>query len=109
MVLVVVLINIFISVSLLYLARQIWQIRKNLAKVTDRLTDYERSIHATLHTAPQSIYTGQQQIYHLRQINQSLELQIQQVRQILNLILLGRKIWQQSFWNIGSCQRRKPT
>ncbi|WP_071190322.1 hypothetical protein [Trichormus sp. NMC-1] len=109
MVIVVVLINIIISVSLLYLARQIWQIRQNLAKVTDKLIDYERSIHATLHTAPRSIYTGQQQIYHLRQINQSLELQIQQVRQILNLILLGRKIWQQSFWNIGSCQRRKPT
>ncbi|MBD2567424.1 hypothetical protein H6G59_05815 [Anabaena lutea FACHB-196] len=109
MVILVILINILISVILLYIAIKMLQIRHKLAMVTDTLTDYERATQATLHIVPESIYTGQQEIYNLRQINQRLELQIQQVQQIFNLILLGRKIWQQSFWNIGSCQRRKPT
>ncbi|WP_016949203.1 hypothetical protein [Anabaena sp. PCC 7108] len=109
MLIVVIVINIIISVILLYFANKMWQIKQELVAVTDKLTNYERATHVTLNTAPQSIHTGQQQIYNLRQINQRLELQIQQMQQILNLILLGRKIWQQSFWNIGSCQRRKPT
>ncbi|MFM2064268.1 MAG: hypothetical protein RLZZ507_3939 [Cyanobacteriota bacterium] len=81
---------------LLYIAWQLWQLKHKLGILADRLNSYEGAIHTALYTAPENIYTGQEQIYNLRQKHQNLKLQIQQVRQILNLIQLGRKIWQRS-------------
>ncbi|MBD2295429.1 hypothetical protein H6G06_18610 [Anabaena sphaerica FACHB-251] len=94
MVIIVVLINILISLILFYIAWQVWKLKHKLRIIAERLNSYERATHTVLYTAPENIYTGQQQIYNLRQKHQNLKLQIQQVRQILNLILLGRKIWQ---------------
>jgi hypothetical protein len=94
MVTVVVLFNILLSLILLYAAWQMCQLKHKLRTIADRLNTYEQATHAVLSTAPVNIYTGQQQIYNLRQKNQNLKLQIQQVRQILSLLLLGRKIWQ---------------
>jgi hypothetical protein len=79
---------------LLYIAWQIWQLKYKLGVIIDRLNKCERAINNVLYTAPEIIYTGQQQIYELRQKHQNLKLQIQQVRQILNFILLGRRMLQ---------------
>ncbi|MBK1990559.1 hypothetical protein A0J48_024050 [Sphaerospermopsis aphanizomenoides BCCUSP55] len=95
MVTLVVLINIFISLILLYAARQVWQLKQKLGIIADRLNSYEQATHALLSTAQANIYTQKQQISKLRQNNDNLKLQIQQVQQIINLILLSRKIWQQ--------------
>jgi hypothetical protein len=94
MVTVVVLFNIILSLILFYVAWQVCQLTHKLGIIADRLNTYEHATYVVLSTAPVNIYTGQQQIYNLRQKNQNLKLQIQQVRQILNLLLLGRKIWQ---------------
>ncbi|WP_392530631.1 hypothetical protein [Nostoc sp. C117] len=97
MVILVVVINTFISLILLYVAWQVWQLKQKLGCIADSLTAYESCTHATLHKAPENIYPSQQNIYNLRQRNQVLQMQIQQVQQIISLILLGRQIWQRYF------------
>ncbi|MEO3703604.1 hypothetical protein [Trichormus azollae] len=94
MVTVVVLFNIILSLILFYVAWQVCQLTHKLGIIADRLNIHEHATYIVLSTAPVNIHTGQQEIYNLRQKNQNLKLQIQQVRQILNLLLLGRKIWQ---------------
>ncbi|MFN6535475.1 MAG: hypothetical protein RM021_003775 [Nostoc sp. EkiNYC01] len=97
MVILVVIINTFISLILLYCAWQVWQLKQRLACIADSLTAYEICTHGTLDKAPENIYLSQQNISNLRQRNQALQIQIQQVQQIISLILLGRQIWQRYF------------
>ncbi|MEH1929055.1 MAG: hypothetical protein V7K14_16370 [Nostoc sp.] len=97
MVILVILVNTLISLILLYVAWRVWQLKRQLAYIADRLTAYESCTHAALNKAPENIYLSQDNIYNLRQKNQALQMQIQQVRQILSLLLLGRQIWQRYF------------
>jgi predicted negative regulator of RcsB-dependent stress response len=101
MVTIVVLINTFISLVLLYVAWRIWQLRLRLAKIAKALSTYERCTHAVLQMAPQTIYTRQQKIQHLRMGNQVLQLQIQQIRQIFSLLFLGQQLWQRTGRKLG--------
>jgi hypothetical protein len=107
MVIVVVLFNTLISLILLYVAWQVWKLKHKLAIVADKLAAYERCSHAVLYTAPEKIYTAQQNIHNLRQGNQKLEVQIQQVRQIVSLLFLGRRVWGGSFRSSTSLFRKK--
>ncbi|WP_066424689.1 hypothetical protein [Anabaena sp. 4-3] len=93
MVTVVVIINTLISIMLLCLAGVLWQLKRKIAFIGDRLTAYERCSHALLYKAPENIYLGQQNLENLRQSNQALQLQIQQVRQIISILLLGQRTW----------------
>jgi len=93
MVTVVVAINILISLMLLYVAWQVWQLKKRIALLSDRLQSYERCSHNLLYKAPENIYLCQQNILNLRQSNQSFQIQIQQMRQIVSLLLLGQRTW----------------
>ncbi|MEH1934885.1 MAG: hypothetical protein V7L14_14570 [Nostoc sp.] len=97
MVILVILVNILISLILLYVAWRVWQLKQQLAYIADRLTVYESCTHAALNKAPENIYFSQENIYKLRQKNQVLQMQIQQIRQIISLLLLGRQIWQRYF------------
>ncbi|MBN3874599.1 MULTISPECIES: hypothetical protein [unclassified Nostoc] len=97
MVILVILANTLISLILFYVAWRVWQLKQQLAYITDRLTAYESCTHAALNKAPENIYLSQENIYNLRQKNQALQMQIQQVRQIISLLLLGRQIWQRYF------------
>ncbi|MBN3949597.1 MAG: hypothetical protein HWQ38_25290 [Nostoc sp. NMS7] len=97
MVILVILVNTLISLILLYVAWRVWQLKRQLAYIADRLTAYESCTHAALNKAPENIYLSQDNIYNLRQKNQALQMQIQQVREILSLLLLGRQIWQRYF------------
>jgi hypothetical protein len=97
MVIIVVLINILISLMLLYLAQKLWKIKDNLALIADAFNQYERASYAALHTAPDNIYLGKEKIQNLRQDNKILKQQIQQLRQILSLIVLVKQISQGSF------------
>jgi predicted PurR-regulated permease PerM len=107
MVIVVIVINTFISLILLNVAWRVWKLKQQIAYVADRLTDYERSSHALLHKAPESISTGQGNIHNLRQQNQALHRQIQQVRQVISLLLLGRQIWQRYIRGLGFTFEKK--
>ncbi|MFN6483365.1 MULTISPECIES: hypothetical protein [unclassified Nostoc] len=97
MIILVILVNTLISLVLLYVAWRVWQLKQQLAYIADKLTTYESCTHTALNKAPENIYLSQQNIYNLRQRNQALQIQIQQVQQIISLILLGRQIWQRYF------------
>lgn len=107
MVILVVVINTLISLILLCVAWRVWQLKQEIGKIADRFTHYERCSHAVLYTAPEKISAAQQNIYHLRQGNQRLEAQIQQVRQIVSLLFLGRQVWRHSFPRLGSTNGKK--
>lgn len=94
MVTVVVIINLAIALILLYLAWQLRQIRQRLARLTITLIAIERSTHAVLWGAPNTIFVGQVGINRLRRGNEPLQLQLQQVRQVLSLLVVGRQTWQ---------------
>lgn len=93
MVTVVVAINILISLMLLYVAWQVWQLKKRIALLSDRLLQYEQCSHNLLYNAPENIYLGQQNILNLQQSNQGLQIKVQQIRQIVSLLLLGQRSW----------------
>jgi hypothetical protein len=97
MVTLVVVINTLISLLLFYVAWRVCKFKQQLSIIADTLTNYESCSHKFLYTAPEKIYFVQQNIHNLRQGNQSLELQIQQLRQIISLLFFGRQIWQRSF------------
>ncbi|WP_414526480.1 hypothetical protein [Nodularia chucula] len=106
MVTTVVVINTLISMLLLYIAWRVWKLKQWIGCVADKLNAYERNTHAVLFTAPENIDIAQQQIYHLRQRNQQLQLQVQQVRQIISLLLLGKRFWGKSFGGMGLRSRK---
>jgi hypothetical protein len=91
---IVVVINILISLMLLYIAWRLWKIRLTLKRVTNILITAERNTERVLVKAPELIYARKRNIQNLRQGNQSLESQIQQVRQIIGLLLSGTQWWQ---------------
>lgn len=97
MVILVVAINTLISLMLLYVAWRISKLKQQLRFLADRLSYYERCSHIFLYAAPEKIYSAQQSIYNLRQGNQRLEVQIQQIKQIISLLFFGRQIWRRSF------------
>lgn len=97
MVKVVVIINTLISLILLYTAWRVWRLRLRLVRITNWLILTERCSHAVLYTAPEAIYIGQQNIHNLRQTNQALDIQIQQLRQILGLLVVGQRFWRRYF------------
>jgi predicted negative regulator of RcsB-dependent stress response len=106
MVTVVVVINMLISLMLLYVAWRVWQLKQKIEFIGDRLTEYERCTHDLLYKAPENIYLGQNSIQQLRQSNQVLQLQIQQIRQIISILLLGRRTWQRYFRKMDFISRK---
>ncbi|WP_414564322.1 MULTISPECIES: hypothetical protein [unclassified Anabaena] len=107
MVTTVVVINTFISLVLLFVAWQMWKLKGRIGRIADKLSDYERAVHAALYTAPERIDISQQKIHNLRQGNQGLQLQILQVRQIISLLLFGRRFWVRPFGRPGLGRGRK--
>ncbi|MEH2194314.1 MAG: hypothetical protein V7K98_16960 [Nostoc sp.] len=107
MVILVILVNSLISLMLFYVAWRVWQLKQQLAYIADRLTIYETCTHAALNKAPENIYLSQENIYNLRQKNQALQIQIQQVRQIISLLLQGQKIWRRYFLRLELISGKK--
>ena len=107
MVILVILVNTLISLILLYVAFRMWQLKQQLACIADSLVGYESCTHAALNKAPENIYLSQDNFYNLRQKNQVLQMQIQQVRQIISLLLLGQQIWQRYFRRLELIPRKR--
>ncbi|MBF2008102.1 hypothetical protein ACF3DV_00845 [Chlorogloeopsis fritschii PCC 9212] len=93
MVQTVVVINVLISLTLLYVAWRVWQLRLRWTRITNWFILAERCSHAVLRNAPEAIYISQHKIQNLRQTNQVLEIQLQQLRQIISLLVFGQRIW----------------
>jgi hypothetical protein len=91
-----------ISLLLFYVAWRIWQLRRRLANIANILIAADLSSYAVLHEAPKAIYRRQENIYKTRLVNQTLQLQIQQFRQIFGLLLLGQQLWRRYFHKLRS-------
>ena len=97
MVTVVVILNILISLLLLYGAWLLWKLKQRIAFIADKFTLYEKCSQTLLSQAPENLDITKQNIHNLRLTNQSLQLKIQQVRQILSLLLLGQRVGRRYF------------
>ncbi|MBV9387504.1 MAG: hypothetical protein JOZ78_13880 [Chroococcidiopsidaceae cyanobacterium CP_BM_ER_R8_30] len=95
MLIFVVLFNLALALILLYAAWRVWRLRRPIGQVADKILAYERSINVVLHKAPNAITKGQVGVSQLRQKQQQLRPQLQRIRQVLALIGLGQRIWQQ--------------
>ncbi|ARV62277.1 hypothetical protein BZZ01_29880 [Nostocales cyanobacterium HT-58-2] len=102
MVTVVVVINILLSLILLYVAWRVRRFKRRLTRITNILVAAEGSSHAVLNRAPEAIYIGHQNIHNLRQDNQPPRRQLQQIRQIFSLLALGQQVWRSNFLRLSS-------
>ncbi|MEC4816830.1 MAG: hypothetical protein SAK29_26710 [Scytonema sp. PMC 1069.18] len=107
MVIVVVVINISISLTLFYVARRLWQFKKRLVRIANILMIAERSTHNVLYGAPEAIYLSQRNINNLREGNQSLQLQIQQIRQLAGVLAFAQRVWLRNFIRLQSKALKK--
>lgn len=90
---IVVIFNVLLSLLCLYVAWQVWNLRRALAATTAALINAERNTHGLLYGAPRAISQGQLGVRGLRERYQQLELQVQKVRQILALLTLIQNLW----------------
>lgn len=97
MVMVVVVINLTIALMLLFVAWRLRLLRRRLAQIANTLVAIERSTHAALWGAPNSIFLAQVGIDRLIEGNEPLQLQLQRVRQVLSLFVVGRQAWQRFY------------
>jgi hypothetical protein len=94
MLITVVILNLLITLGCLLVAFRMWKLQQTLARATNTLEAAERRVHRVLYRAPEAIRRGQVGIYQLRQTVHQLEPQLQQARQVLMLLSLGRSLWQ---------------
>lgn len=112
MVTIVVIFNLIIAAILLYVARRVLLIRQKLRRINNKLIAIERSTQVALSITPNAIYQGQMGIYQLKQGNEPLQLQIQRMKQVLSLLVIGQQTWQRFFlagspFKLGLRQRTK--
>jgi hypothetical protein len=89
---VVVILNVLISLLCIYVAWQVWNLRRTLAAAAAVLSDVERNTYAVLHGAPKAISQGQLGVHGLRERYQQLEVQLQKLQQVLILLSLIQRI-----------------
>ena len=90
---VVLIVNVLIALLCLYVAWQVWNLRRVLANVADTLISVERNTYAVLHGAPKAIITGQRGTRQLRKQYRQLQTQLQRAEQVLGLLSLGQTAW----------------
>ncbi|MGB3641068.1 MAG: hypothetical protein WBA39_26340 [Rivularia sp. (in: cyanobacteria)] len=66
--------------------------RRRLFRLTKLFIKCDRNSYALLHRRPEAIYLGMQNLNNLRQSNQSLQVKLRQIKQILALVVFGRQI-----------------
>lgn len=90
---VVVVLNVLISLLCLYVAWQVWNLRRVLAAAADAVLLAERNTYRILHPAPEAISQGQLGVGGARDSYQQLELQLQKIQQVLTLLSLVQRVW----------------
>lgn len=94
MVTVVVFINLGLTLVLLYVAWQIWQLRLKLARIADILLVYERVTRAALQRTPDAIAVGTTAIRQTRQPHTPQEVKQLRIKQFFNLLAVVLQTWQ---------------
>lgn len=93
MVQIVIAINLLISLCCFFVAWKFWQLRGILRRVENVVLVMELYSYNVLRAGPKILGLRQQRAAKLRQRYRQLQLQLQQLRQILNLLNLGWKMW----------------
>ncbi|HIK29737.1 MAG TPA: hypothetical protein IGS17_18900 [Oscillatoriales cyanobacterium M59_W2019_021] len=88
------IVNIAIALFGFYVAWNVWQIGRVLARVADLLLEVERSTDRVLQGAPPPILTGQVGTRQLRYRYQLLVCYLARLHQILALLNWGKRAWQ---------------
>jgi hypothetical protein len=84
---------LLIGIACLFVAWQVWKLRKTLVGVINTLDSVERSVYNILHPAPGYIYKGQSGSRTLRQKYENLQPQFERLQQVLALLSLGQTLW----------------
>jgi len=93
MIFLIIAVNLSITLLNIYIAIRILQLRILISRITNILINYERYFQVLLITAPKFINQGQNNIYHLRQRYQLLQLQINQIKQLIWVINYSLQVW----------------
>lgn len=93
MVIIVIVINTFISLLCLSLARKIGVLTLTINRLEKRLVLMEQRTRFVLEKAPNFIDSGQRGSHQLRQNYHQLQVKLQQLQQALGLISLAVKFW----------------
>lgn len=93
MIFLIIAVNLSITLLNIYIAIRIWQLRLLITRITAILLNYERYFSVLLKTAPEVISQGRNNIYHVRQRYQLLQLRTTQIKQLIWLINQSFQIW----------------
>lgn len=94
MVTLVILINVLISIVCFYIAWRIVKLRRQIAKIANKIIGAERRVYAALHNAPTKISKGQRGAQQIQERYQQLEAKLQRLQQVVMLLSLGVRVWQ---------------
>jgi hypothetical protein len=89
-----IIFNLFITIINIYLALKIWKVRQVLVQVTDALQKSEVNARVLCRLTPRLLVRQQKNLAYCRERYQTLELQIEQIRKILILLIWLFKVWQ---------------
>lgn len=92
---IIVIFNLAIAGFCWYLVWRILQLRRTLTGAADALLLAERSTHRALQAAPEYWLQGKINTHRLHHQYDLVLLRLQQVRQVLTLLGLGRLFWKQ--------------
>ncbi|MDX2241729.1 MAG: hypothetical protein NW224_13675 [Leptolyngbyaceae cyanobacterium bins.302] len=88
LVVLVVIFNVLLGVACLWIAVRIWQFKRTLAIISDRILGAERAVHHVLYPAPQTIRKAQTGTSRLREYYARLGIQFERVQQIISILSL---------------------
>ncbi|MBW4523888.1 MAG: hypothetical protein KME18_01645 [Phormidium tanganyikae FI6-MK23] len=88
----VIVLNLLIALYGFHLAWQMWNLRRTFSQAADALILAERNTHNLLGGAPQGIERRELSVRQFHQNYRQLEPKLQQARQALALIGMGRSL-----------------
>ena len=108
MVTIVVVTNIIISLILLYCAWQMHKLRQYAVRMKKFFNKCDRNSYAMLYRRPEAIYLGRESLRDLSRENQNLQVKIRLIKQILALVVFGRRVlWNRPGLNLASTTMKK--
>lgn len=90
MLIAVIIINLLISVTSLYVAWRLWKLRRVIDKAAKAVLNADRVTYNVLHATPKAISRGELGTRNVRKRYQQVELQLLRLRQIVDLLSMGR-------------------
>lgn len=111
MVVFVVAVNFLIGLACLFIARKIWQVKRKIAAINERLIHIEIVIGRVLQPAPNAIMKAQRGTGRLRDRCEQLGIKYEQLQKIVSILSLGQAFWRyrrvMPFWRSGQNTSKK--